>query len=63
MPPQTITYGGVKSNRTLMKEPEMYRWRVTSNPQHMLPGSAACALGTIFSVRDEQTKPRHRRRP
>lgn len=41
----------------------MYRWRVTSNPQHMLPGSAACTLGTIFSVRDEQTKPRHWRRP
>ncbi len=41
----------------------MYHWHAPSNPQHMLRGSAACALRTIFSVRDEQTKPRHRRRP
>jgi hypothetical protein len=41
----------------------MYRWHSLTNPQHMLPGSASYALGTIFSVRDEQTKPRHRRRP
>ncbi len=33
----------------------MFRWHAMSNPQRMLPGSAACALGTI-SVRDEQTR-------
>jgi hypothetical protein len=42
----------------------MYRWHATSNPQHTLPGSAACALGTINFVRDEQSrKPGTRRRP
>lgn len=43
----------------------MNRWYATSNPQHMLPGSATCALGTIFSVRrDEQTsKPDSREAP
>jgi len=41
----------------------MYRWQATSNPQHMLPGSAARACGTIpFARRDEQSKPAHRRR-
>jgi hypothetical protein len=43
----------------------MFRWHATSNPQHMLPGSAACALGTISYVRrDEQTsKPDSREAP
>lgn len=43
----------------------MYRWHAKSNPQHMLPGSAACALGTIsFVRRDEQTtKPAPREAP
>lgn len=40
----------------------MYRWHATSNPQHLLPGSTACVLGTISFVRDEQPKPRTRRR-
>lgn len=41
----------------------MYRWHTAKNPQHMLSGLAACALGTISFVRDEQTEPRSRRRP
>lgn len=43
----------------------MNRWYAPRNPQHMLPGSAACALGTIsFDRRDEQTsKPVSREAP
>jgi hypothetical protein len=42
----------------------MRRWQNTSNPQHSLLGSAACALGTIFDVRDEQaSKPATREAP
>lgn len=43
----------------------MSRWHATSNPQHMLPGLAACASGTISYVRrDEQTsKPDRREAP
>lgn len=44
----------------------MYRWHAPRTPQHMLPGSAACALGTtsFVSIRDERTsKPAHREAP
>jgi hypothetical protein len=41
----------------------MDRWHTPSNPQHTLPGSAACALGTIsFVRRGGQSKPGQRRR-
>lgn len=38
----------------------MTRWYAERNPQPMLPGSAACALGTTSFVRDEHSKPRRR---
>lgn len=42
----------------------MNRWYADTNPQHMLPGSAACALGTTSFVRDEQiSKPDSREAP
>jgi hypothetical protein len=35
------------------------RWYATENPQHMLPGSAACALGTTrrFDSVEQISKP------
>lgn len=42
----------------------MNRWYAERNPQQMLLGSAACALGTISFVRDEHTsKPDSREAP
>lgn len=42
----------------------MNRWYAETNPQHMLPGSAARAFGTTRRVSDEQTsKPAHREAP
>jgi len=43
----------------------MNRWYAAQNPQHMLLGSAACALGTTsFVRRDEQiSKPVLREAP
>lgn len=42
----------------------MNRWYAETNPQHMLPGSAARAIGTTFRVSQRDSKPaRPGRRP
>lgn len=37
----------------------MIRWYATETPQHMLPGSAACAFGTTrrFDSVEQNSKP------